>query len=59
MANIQESAQQLKQALDRIMSARENPEEVKKLVEEAKQKIDQFVQQSQQGAAAAVPPRQR
>ena len=52
MANLQQAAQQtaqqIKDALDKIAQAKSNPEQVQQLVNEAKTKLDQFVQQATQ-----------
>jgi hypothetical protein len=38
-------AQELKALLDRIAQAKDNPEQIQQMVNEAKSKVDQFVQQ--------------
>jgi predicted transcriptional regulator len=48
MANIQELANQLKAALDRIAAAKSNPEHVQQAVNDAKAKVDELAQHAQQ-----------
>lgn len=51
MSNIRDSAQQVKQSLDKIAQAKSNPEQVQQAVTEAKAKVDQLIQQADQQAA--------
>lgn len=46
MSNTQQAAQQIKDALDQIAQVKANPEQVQQKVNEAKVKVDQFVQQA-------------
>lgn len=48
MPNIQDAAQQLNAALDRIAAAANNPQQVQQAVQDAKQKVQEFVQHAQQ-----------
>ncbi len=48
MANVQQAAQQVKQALDKIAQAKSNPQQLDQLIQDAKQKVDQLVQQADQ-----------
>jgi len=48
MANLRDAAQQVKQALDKITQAKNNPEQVQQAVNDAKQKLDQLIQQAGQ-----------
>ena len=48
MANLRESGQQLKAALDKIAAAKANPEAVQQAVNDAKAKLDQMIQQADQ-----------
>ena len=43
--NLQQVSEQIKQTLDRIAQAKDNPQQVQQLVTDAKQKIDQLTQQ--------------
>jgi hypothetical protein len=46
MANLRDSAQQIKAALDKIAAVKDNPQQVQAAVDSAKQHLDQMVQQS-------------
>ena len=48
MANIQDAAQQVRAALDKITQHKDDPDQVQKTVNEAKTKLDQLVQQAGQ-----------
>lgn len=48
MGNIQQAAEQVKAALDKIAQAKSNPDQVQQLVNDAKAKVDQLVSQAQQ-----------
>ena len=45
--NIQNLAQQLKAALDKIAAAKDNPQQVQQAVNDAKAKVDQLAQEAQ------------
>ena len=46
--NVQQLAQQLKAALDRIAAAKDNPQQVQQAVNDAKTKVDQMAQEAEQ-----------
>ena len=48
--NLRETGNQVKAALDRITQAKNDPAQVQQAVTEAKSKIDQMIQQSDQGS---------
>jgi hypothetical protein len=48
MANIRDAVQQVKQCFSKIEQAKDNPQELQKAITEAKQKLDQLVQQADQ-----------
>jgi hypothetical protein len=43
-----QAGQQLKQALDKIAQAKDNPQQIQQMVNDAKAKVDQLVQQANQ-----------
>jgi hypothetical protein len=48
MANIQDSANQLKAALDRIAQNKNNPDQVQQAVTDAKTKVDELAREAMQ-----------
>jgi len=48
MQNIQDAANQVKAALDKIAQAKDNPQQIQQAVNDAKAKVDQLVQQAGQ-----------
>lgn len=48
MGNLDQAAQQVKQSLDKITQAKDNPQQIQQAVQEAKQKVDQLIQQANQ-----------
>jgi len=46
--NLQAAAQQVKDALDKIANAKNDPAAVQQAINDAKAKVDQLVQQSEQ-----------
>lgn len=48
MANVQQTAQQVRQALDKITQNKDNPQKVEQAVNEAKQQVEKLVQEAQQ-----------
>lgn len=52
MGNVQDTANQLKAALDRIAQNKNNPDQVQQAVNDAKTKVDELAREaSQQGQA--------
>jgi hypothetical protein len=47
MADIKEAAAQLKTSLDKIIQAKNNPEQVQQMVNDAKAKVDQLCKQAE------------
>lgn len=48
MSNVQQTAQQVRQALDKITQNKDNPQKVEQVVNEAKQQVEKLVQEAQQ-----------
>jgi predicted outer membrane protein len=48
MSSVQDAGQQVNQALDKIMQAKDNPQQLQQAVNDAKQKVQQLIQQAQQ-----------
>lgn len=48
MPNTQAAGQQLKQSLDKIAQAKDNPAQVQQLVNDAKAKVDQLIHEASQ-----------
>jgi F0F1-type ATP synthase membrane subunit b/b' len=46
MGNLDQAAQQVKQALDKIAQAKDNPQQLQQMINDAKAKVDQLVQQA-------------
>ncbi len=46
MGNLDQAAQQVKQALDKIAQAKDNPQQLQQMINDAKAKVDALVQQA-------------
>jgi uncharacterized protein (UPF0147 family) len=53
MANVQDAANQLKAALDRIAQNKNDPNQVQQAVNDAKTKVDELAQAASQGQTQA------
>lgn len=49
---LKSAGEQLKASLDKIAQAKSNPEQMQQAINDAKQKVDQFCQQAEQGQQA-------
>jgi phage shock protein A len=49
MSNLQQAAQEVKSALDKITAAKSNPQQLDQAINDAKSKVDQLTQQASQG----------
>jgi uncharacterized protein (UPF0147 family) len=55
--DVQQAVQQIRQALDRIAAAKNDPQQVQQAVDQAKQQLQQFEQSQQQsGQSPSRPP---